>query len=82
MAVTVGTPVIGLYAHSNPKRTGPYLYQDYVVEVYHQNLLEQTGKTADQLPWGTRVNGADLMAQIRVEEVTLMFDLVLLKEQL
>ena len=82
MAVTVGTPVIGLYAHSNPKRTGPYLYQNYVVEVYHQNLLEQTGKTADQLPWGTRVKGADLMAQIRVEEVTLMFDLVLLKEQL
>jgi heptosyltransferase I len=25
MAVTVGTPVIGLYAHSNPARTGPYL---------------------------------------------------------
>jgi len=25
MAVTVGTPVIGLYGHSNPGRTGPYL---------------------------------------------------------
>lgn len=82
MAVTVGTPVIGLYAHSNPKRTGPYLYQDYVVEVYHQNLVKQTGKTAEQLPWGTRVKGADLMTQISVEDVTLMFDLVVLKEQL
>ncbi len=82
MAVTVGTPVIGLYAHSNPKRTGPYLYQDYVVEVYHQNLREQTGKTAQQLPWGTRVKGADLMTQITIEEVILMFDLVVLKEQL
>jgi len=82
MAVTVGTPVIGLYAHSNPKRTGPYLYQNYVVEVYHQNLLKQTGKTADQLPWGTRVKGADLMSQIKVEDVTLMFDLVVAKEQL
>ena len=29
MAVTVGTPVVGLYAHSNPKRTGPYLYPQY-----------------------------------------------------
>lgn len=82
MAVTVGTPVIGLYAHSNPKRTGPYLYQNYVVEVYHQNLLKQTGKTAAQLPWGTRVKGADLMSQITVEDVTLMFDLVVAKEQL
>ncbi|WP_404341156.1 glycosyltransferase family 9 protein [Pseudoalteromonas mariniglutinosa] len=82
MAVTVATPVIGLYAHSNPARTGPYLYQDYVVEVYHQNLLKQTAKTAEQNPWGTRVKGADLMAQISVDEVIAMFDFVVEKEQL
>ena len=82
MAVTVGTPVIGLYAHSNPARTGPYLYQDYVVEVYHQNLLKQTGKTAQQVPWGTRVKGDDLMGQISVESVKAMFDHVVLKESL
>ncbi|MBQ4813533.1 glycosyltransferase family 9 protein [Pseudoalteromonas luteoviolacea] len=82
MAVTVGTPVIGLYAHSNPKRTGPYLYQHYVVEVYHQNLLSQKGKSAKELPWGTRVKGADLMAQIEVEQVKSMFDKVVKQEQL
>jgi heptosyltransferase I len=82
MAVTVGTPVIGLYAHSNPKRTGPYLYLDYVVEVYHQNLREQTGKTAQELPWGTRVKGADLMMQISIDEVIAMFNRVVDKEQL
>ncbi len=76
MAVTVGTPVIGLYAHSNPKRTGPYLYQDYVVEVYHQNLERQFGKTAGQLPWGTRVKGSDLMMQIEIEPVVAMFERV------
>ncbi len=76
MAVTMGTPVIGLYAHSNPARTGPYLYQDYVVEVYHQNLKKQTGKTATQLPWGTRVKGKDLMQQISVHSVKEMFDRV------
>ena len=64
------------------RRTGPYLYQEYVVEVYHQNLREQTGKTAQQLPWGTRVKGADLMAQISVEKVISMFDHVVDKEQL
>ncbi|KZN59017.1 glycosyltransferase family 9 protein [Pseudoalteromonas luteoviolacea] len=82
MAVTVGTPVIGLYAHSNPKRTGPYLYQHYVVEVYHQNLLSQKGKSASELPWGTRVKGADLMAQIDVEQVKSMFNKVVKQEQL
>jgi len=53
-----------------------------VVEVYHQNLLKQTGKTAERLPWGTRVKGSDLMSQISVDEVALMFDLVVEKEQL
>ena len=82
MAVTVGTPVIGLYAHSNPKRTGPYLYQEYVVEVYHQNIEQQCGKPSDQLPWGKRAKGADLMEQITVESVLSMFDHVVQKEQL
>ncbi len=82
MAVTVGTPVIGLYAHSNPARTGPYLYQHYVVEVYHKNVLQQTGKTAAQLPWGTRIKGDDLMRQITVADVTAMFDHVVKSESL
>jgi len=80
MAVTMGTPVIGLYAHSNPARTGPYLYQDYVVEVYHKNLQAQYKKSAEQLPWGTRVKGKTLMSQISVADVQAMFDRVC-KEQ-
>lgn len=82
MAVTVGTPVIGLYAHSNPARTGPYLYQDYVLEVYHQNLKQQYGKTADKLPWGRRVKGVNLMEQITSESVIAMFDRVVEEQKL
>jgi len=82
MAVAMGTPVIGLYAHSNPDRTGPYRFRDYVVEVYHQNLLAQTGKTADQLKWGTRVKGANLMQQISVAQVQQMFDRVVQEQAL
>ncbi|NVK25052.1 MAG: glycosyltransferase family 9 protein [Gammaproteobacteria bacterium] len=74
MAVTQGTPVLGLYAHSNPKRTGPYLYQDYVAEVYHQNLMAQKGKPANKLKWGTRVKGSELMTQISVDLVKQKFD--------
>ncbi|MEH8019862.1 glycosyltransferase family 9 protein [Rheinheimera metallidurans] len=82
MAVAVGTPVIGLYGHSNPDRTGPYLFRQYVVEVYHQCLLEQKGKTAAQLKWGTRVKGSTIMQRISVEAVTAMFDRVLAEQQL
>jgi len=82
MAVAVGTPVIGLYGHSNPDRTGPYLFRQYVVEVYHQSLLEQQGKTAAELKWGTRVKGSDIMQKITVEAVTAMFDKVVAEQQL
>lgn len=82
MAVTVGTPVIGLYGHSNPMRTGPYLYRKYVVEVYHQSLLEQYGKIAAQLKWGTRVKGDDIMQKISIEQVQQMFDRVVQEQQL
>jgi len=82
MAVAVGTPVIGLYGHSNPDRTGPYLFRQYVVEVYHQSLLEQRGKTAAELKWGTRVKGSDIMQKITVAQVTAMFDKVVAEQQL
>lgn len=36
MAVTQGTAVIGLYAHSNPGRTGPYTSLDNVVSAYDE----------------------------------------------
>lgn len=74
MAVTQGTPVIGLYGHSNPKRTGPYLYQSYVAEVYQQSLLEQKGRSARKVKWGTRVKGDQIMSKISIEMVKTQFD--------
>ncbi|MER2491882.1 glycosyltransferase family 9 protein [Catenovulum sediminis] len=82
MAVTQKTPVVGLYAHSNPARTGPYLYQDYVVESYHQHLLAQTGKTAPQSKWGKRVKGESLMSAISVQQVTDMLDRIIQEEKI
>jgi len=69
MAVTVNTPVIGLYAHSNPHRTGPYLYQHYVVSCYQQAVQEQYKKPLAKLPWGTRAKGSQLMQGISFSQV-------------
>lgn len=76
MAVTVGTPVIGLYAHSNPNRTGPYLYQDNVVSVYDQCIFDQQGKKVQELPWGTRAKG-ELMPLITLDMLSKQIDKLL-----
>ncbi|WP_412723793.1 glycosyltransferase family 9 protein [Alteromonas sp. D210916BOD_24] len=69
MATTVGTQVIGLYAHSNPRRTGPYNDLDRVVSVYDACIEAQQGKAWDVLPWGTRAKGSKLMEKITVDMV-------------
>ncbi len=74
MAVTQGTPVIGLYAHSNPGRTGPYLSQQYVVSSYQEAIASQQ---SGEVKWGTRAKGEHLMALISVEAVIEKFDQVI-----
>lgn len=69
MATTVGTDVIGLYAHSNPKRTGPYKNVEHVVSVYEAVIEEQKGKPWQQLDWGVRAKGENLMSRISLDAV-------------
>lgn len=69
MATTVGTPVVGLYAHSNPRRTGPYNNLNHVVSVYDECIAAQRGKPWQELPWGTRAKGTDLMQKISLNSV-------------
>ncbi len=74
IATTQGTPVLGLYAHSNPKRTGPYFNIDDVVSVYEQHVTQQQGKALNQLAWSTRAKGADLMQDIALSVVIERFE--------
>lgn len=69
LATTQNTPVIGLYAYHNPQRTAPYHNLANVVSVYDENLLRETGKTAAELPWATKLKGKELMSQIQVADV-------------
>lgn len=71
MAVTQRTPVIGLYAHSNPGRTGPYTCLDSVVSVYHEVIASQQ---AGDIPWGKRAKGGDLMEKVKLAPVIAQFD--------
>ncbi|MEI6860415.1 MAG: glycosyltransferase family 9 protein [Shewanella sp.] len=73
MAVTQGTPVIGLYAHSNPERTGPYTSLENVISVYDKAIKSQND--GDSV-WGKRAKGSSLMKMIQLEAVIKQFDIL------
>lgn len=77
MATTVGTPVIGLYASSNPGRTGPYLSQDWVVNRYPDAVAEEFNASVSDISWGRRVRDPNAMNLITVEDVTTKLDAVI-----
>jgi len=70
MATATGTPVIGLYATTNPDRAGPYLSQRWRVNRYPDALKQFDAQTPEDAPWGTRVRDPTAMDCIRVEDVT------------
>ena len=82
MAVAAGTPVIGLYAHQNPARVGPYNWQNYAVDAYSHRIKRYLGKSVDQLPWRKRLKGSELMDHIGAEQVCIMFDRVVREQSL
>jgi heptosyltransferase I len=78
----MATPVIGLYAHHNPARTGPYNYQDYVVSAYEEAIQAETGKPSSELSWRARVKDKAAMQRISTKQVIAMFDHVVETEKL
>jgi heptosyltransferase I len=74
MSTLVGTPVLGLYAHSNPQRTGPYRDLDKVVSVYEKLVEKEYQKPIAELPWSTRVHDQKAMQHIHVDHVLAKLD--------
>jgi heptosyltransferase I len=74
LATAVDTPVVGLYACTNPERARPYLSKAYTVNRYPEAVQAKYGKMPEDLPWGIRVRDAGAMERIRVEDVTRMLD--------
>ena len=69
MATAAGTPVIGLYATSNPERTGPYLSRNLCVNRYPEAVERYLGKRVTDLRWGQRVRHPDAMQLITIDDV-------------
>jgi len=74
MATAFGTPVLGLYATSNPDRTGPFASRELTANRYPDAALKYLGKPVEKLRWGQRVRHPEAMDLITVEDVTEKID--------
>ena len=69
MASAVGAPVIGLYAATNPARSGPYLSRQWCVDKYDLAARKLLGKPASEIPWTTKIERPGVMDLITPDEV-------------
>lgn len=74
IANAMGTDVLGLYAGSNPHRSGPYNSLEWCVNRYPQALEHFTGKTPETAPWGAKAEYEGAMAFIETADVTAKLD--------
>ncbi|ABI58146.1 glycosyltransferase family 9 protein [Alkalilimnicola ehrlichii MLHE-1] len=69
MANAMGTPVIGLYACTNPGRARPYYSGQWCVDRYDEASRRELGRPASEIRWGTKIERPGVMALITPEDV-------------
>ena len=70
LANALGTPVVGLYASTWSKRSGPYNSLDLCVDRFADAARQYRSREAGELPWGTRIEQQGIMDLIQIDEVT------------
>ncbi len=78
MATTVGTPVIGLYAATNPERTGPYYSRRWSVDRYDRAATRFLNRSANHLPWTEKIELPGVMDLIEVDDAIEKLDELML----
>lgn len=77
MATMVGLPVLGLYAATNPQRSGPYLSRHLCVDAFADAAQRFRGRAPTDLPWNAKIEEPGVMDLISVDRVLdLLEDLV------
>ncbi|WP_092016534.1 glycosyltransferase family 9 protein [Marinobacter daqiaonensis] len=74
IASAMGTDVLGLFAASNPDRSGPYNSLQWCVNRYPEALEKFTGQTLDQARWGAKAEFEGAMKMVTVNDATDMLD--------
>jgi heptosyltransferase I len=74
IASAVGTPVIGLYAATPSKRSGPYNSLDLCVDKYTEAAHKFRHKETQELRWGQRIEFPGVMDLIETGDVKKMLN--------
>lgn len=74
IATCTDTPVLGLYAASNPRRSGPYRSLRWCVDRYDAAARQYLSRPADELRWGRKIEYPGVMRLITVEDVVRKLD--------
>ena len=69
VSTVMGTPVIGLYAMSNPERSGPYCSINLSVNKYPETLSKYSGVSPEEVKWGQKVKSPGAMEMVEVLDV-------------
>jgi heptosyltransferase I len=74
IASAMGTDVLGIFAASNPYRSGPYNSLEWCVNRYPEALERFTGKTVDQARWGAKAEFEGAMEMVTAKDAMDMLD--------
>ncbi|WP_456268908.1 glycosyltransferase family 9 protein [Kushneria sp. AK178] len=77
MANAMNTPVLGLFATTNPERAAPWCWREHVVNRYPDAVTTYLHKSPDEIVWGTRVRHEDAMSLITFDDVINRLDALL-----
>lgn len=69
MGTLAGIPVIGLYAATNPARSGPYHSLQWCVDRYDAAARRYCRRPANELPWTRKIEVPGVMDLIQVDDV-------------
>lgn len=77
MASAVGTPVVGLFAATDPTRSGPYGSIKWCVDRFDEAARRFRGRPASDLPWRTKIEEPGVMDLIEPAAVIERLDAVM-----
>jgi len=81
MATAVGTPVIGLYAATNPARSGPYLSLRWCVNRFPEAARRYLRRAPEQLPWWIKIEEPGVMDLIDPADVIERLDALMAEKR-
>jgi heptosyltransferase I len=79
MSGSVGTPVIGLLAASNYRRSGSYQFPELTVDKYSEACMKYLNKKVSEVKWGAKTEFPGAMDLIELKDVQSTVKTVLTK---